>query len=103
MARTAITKNELVANGLLDFANFAMVWDDCGPNDLMPTVQNYVRPLLRSILPVEYPLCFAVYWTWGWIGPHEDKHATCLLSNLPTERLRLLNDTLASIVPLVCA
>ena len=72
---------QLLQLGLINFNNFAIVWDDC-VGDMLTDAACPILQILRKAGVHAPKISFAVYNIGGWLGVNEAEHGTCIATTL---------------------
>ena len=80
---------------LLDKNTFAYVWDDCNSGDLRNVFKQIVDIFRRQNMDRSF--CSAVFNIHGWLGVHEGKHPTCVMTSLDLETISRIDPLFSTV------
>lgn len=79
---------QLLQLGLINFNNFAIVWDDCA-GDMLTDAACPILQMLRKAGANAPKISFALYHIGGWLGVNEVEHGTCIATTLNLKDLHV--------------
>lgn len=80
---------------LLDKHIFAYVWDDCNSGDLRNAFKQIVDMFHRQ--NIKRFFCSAVFNIHGWLGVHEGKHPTCVMTSLDLQTISRIDPLFSTV------